>query len=244
MNISEYKNIFQNEDSHFFYVANHRIILSQVYKYLRRSKEKNLQILDAGCGTGLLAKKLSQFGSVIAVDISDEALKFAKKRAVKVAKASITKLPFKKNCFHLITCIDVIYHQNIKDDSQALKEFFRILKPNGILIIRVPANQWLKRSADDFVHTRQRYDYTELKLKLLQAGFKIEKLSFINMLLFPPAVISCLWEKISLSKKSPLIKLPPFLNEWIGFLLSLEAHLINNINSPFGLGLLAVARKT
>lgn len=76
MDISEYRNIFENEKSHFFYVGNHKIILSLVEKY---AKGLNLKILDGGCGTGLLAKKLEKYGDVEAVDINTEALKFAKK---------------------------------------------------------------------------------------------------------------------------------------------------------------------
>lgn len=38
--------------------------------------------------------------------------------------------------------------------------------------------------------------------------------------------------------------MPPLLNKRLGSLLSLEVYLINNINLPFGLGLLAIARKT
>lgn len=246
MEVSEYKNIYENENSHFFYVANHKIILSQVKKYLRQpQREAILQILDAGCGSGLLAKKLSRFGNVVGVDISPHALNLARKRGINVKKASINSLPFKAGLFDLVVCVDVIYHQSIQDDNKPLKEFNRVLNKGGILIIRVPANKWLTRSADEFVHTRQRYDYGELKKKVVQAGFKVEAISYVNMLLFPPAVVSFLWEKISLSNKSsPLIKLPSLLNKFIGFLLSLEADIINKINFPFGLGLLVIARKT
>jgi 2-polyprenyl-3-methyl-5-hydroxy-6-metoxy-1,4-benzoquinol methylase len=79
MEITEYKNIFDNEKSHFFYVANHGIVLSFVKKFKSRGK---VNILDAGCGTGLLAKKLEEFGDVWGIDISPIAVNFAKIRGL------------------------------------------------------------------------------------------------------------------------------------------------------------------
>lgn len=78
MNISEYRNIFENEETHFFYRANHEIFISLLDQYL--PKHKKLKILDAGCGTGLFAKKLEKYGVVTGADISSEAIKFSKKR--------------------------------------------------------------------------------------------------------------------------------------------------------------------
>jgi len=55
MEKAEYKNIFENEEIHFYYVSTHKLILSLIKKYLLQ--KRHLKILDAGCGTGLLAKK-------------------------------------------------------------------------------------------------------------------------------------------------------------------------------------------
>ena len=160
MDISEYKNIFENEESHFFYVGNHNMVLSLVKRYLKPGKE--IRILDAGCGTGLLAKKLEKFGVVTGIDISPEAILYAKKRGIRAIKASVTKLPFKDETFDLVVSIDVLYHQNVENDLNALGEFKRVLKPNGILIVKVPAYNWLRGSHDIVVHTKHRYTLEEL----------------------------------------------------------------------------------
>lgn len=241
MEAPEYKNIFENEESHFFYVANHKVILSLVKRY---TVGRELKILDAGCGTGLLVKKLTQFGRVWGVDISPEALRFAKKRGVRAREASVSKIPFKDESFGLVTSIDVISHKLV-DDKKAIAEFFRVLKPSGILILRVAANPILLTSHDQFVHIRERYTKSVLKKKLADAGFIVETISGVNLLLAPLALIRHFWEKIAPPRavESGVTKIPQPLNALLTFLLGFEAELLRWIDLPFGLGLVAVCRK-
>lgn len=241
MEIQEYKNIFENESSHIFYVGTHQIILSLVKKYIKR---RGLEILDAGCGTGLLAKKMQEFGQVWGIDIHPEAIKYAKKRGIKVKKASVTNIPFKDNFFDLVVSIDVIYHQQVEDDQKTLREFFRVLKPEGILIIRVPANKWIKTRHDQYVHTRERYSREELKMKLMKAGFLIKKLTFINATAFPLSIFQHLINKIPSHQPSSIITpLPNYLNLSLLPLLWLENFIMERIGLPFGVGLIAVCKK-
>ena len=242
METLEYKTIFENEEKHFYYVGNHGLIISLVKRYFKN--RQNLKILDGGCGTGLLAKKLHIFGDVVGVDISAEAIKYAKRRGLKVKKAGIEKLPFNKGAFNLIVCVDVMYHLKVKDD-EALKEFYRVLKPGGILILRVPALNWLRRPCDTQVHTRERYNLRKLKRKLIQVDFKVEKISYLNFILLPFAVAAFLLERILKVKnnRTPLVRLPTGLNSFAAFLLSVESLIILKNRLPLGLGLLAVGRK-
>lgn len=242
MEASEYRNIFENEGSHFFYVANRKVILSLVKKYA--GKDKKIRILDAGCGTGFLAKKLEPYGDVDAIDLHSEAVKFAKLRGINAKKASVNDIPFRENSFDLAVSIDVIYHKQV-DDQKALKELFRVLKSGGFLILRVPAVKWLSLAHDRHVHTRERYSMAELKLKLLSAGFKIEKISFANMILLPAAILQHFWERLNPPSKtlSGITKLPRIASTLLIYLLSLEGHLLPRMNLPFGLGLMAVCRK-
>lgn len=241
MHVSEYKNIFENEETHFFYTANHTIILALLEKF--SPKKRVLKILDAGCGTGLLAKKLEKYGNVIGVDISPEALKFAKKRGTKAVLGSVDKLPFKDNSFDVVTSMDVIYHKQV-DDNKALLEFYRVLKPGGILILRVPANKWLRTNHDKHVHTRERYSRSELKNKLEKAGLIIRKLTYINLSLLPLAIISQLKESIFPKEVSSGVnKIPASINSQLNNILISEEKLSTYFNLPFGLGLIAVCQK-
>ena len=150
MEIVEYENMYRNERDHYFYVATHQLVLSLIEKYAPTPK-KQLKILDAGCGTGLLAQKMSKMGRVEAIDFSPEAVKFSKRRKIKVQQASIEKLPFPDDSFDVVVSIDVLTAASIKNDQVALREFNRLLKPGGILIMRVSAYPWLKLIHDKHV---------------------------------------------------------------------------------------------
>lgn len=243
MEVTEYKNVYQNEENHFFYKGNHNLVLSLI-EFSFKDK-KRLKILDAGCGTGLLAKKMETFGDVWGVDFSEEAVKFSKKRGINVKKANVTDLPFKENSFDLVVSVDVIYHKSIKDDKKALEEFYRVLKPEGILILRVPANRWLNLTHDTHVHTRERYSIKQIEGKVKKTGFQIQKISFVNASLLPLAMLRYFWERINPPKhiNSGVDHPLPIINSSLSFLLSLENTLLKNINFPFGLGIIVIVRK-
>ena len=243
MQISEYRNIFENEESHFFYVSNHKIILELLSRFL--PKKRKLKILDAGCGTGLLAKKMSVFGDITGLDFSGEAIKFAKKRGVKVKKGSVTTLPFKGSTFDAVVSIDVLYHSSIKDDKKALAEFRRVLKPGGILILRLPANKWLHLKHDTHVHTRERYTKKEITERLVSCKFNMVSSSYVNAALLPLALLKQViefYEKTS-RPSSGVEKVNPIINNTLKFILSLELPLITRGLLPFGLGIVAIAKK-
>lgn len=244
MQVSEYENIYKNEATHFFYVANHNIVLSLVKKYLKvpRSKAK---ILDAGCGTGLLTKKLSRFGNVSAIDISPEAIRFSKKRGVNARLASINKIPFKASSFDLLVSMDVLYHRQV-DDDKALREFYRVLKPGGILIVRVSANKNLHLLHDKHVHTRQRYTLEEISGKVQKSGFFIKKATYVNMILLPLAFLKQFMESFSNANEtiSGVDSQNKFMNRVLLNVLSLENALLTFMNLPFGLGAVVVSQKT
>ncbi|OGY08594.1 MAG: hypothetical protein A2782_03240 [Candidatus Blackburnbacteria bacterium RIFCSPHIGHO2_01_FULL_43_15b] len=243
MQVSEYENIYKNEGSHFFYVGNHFVILNLVRQYANGVSHN---ILDAGCGTGLLAKKLQLFGNVTGVDISPEAIKYAKKRGVNARLASITKLPFKNATFDLIVSVDVLYHQKVENDRTALLELKRVLKPGGVLILKVPAYNWLRGSHDVVVHTKHRYTTEELEHLAKLTGLKVIKASYFASFLLPLAILKRLYESIAPTKntESDVRPIPPFLNSFMITLYKLESFLLAFVNLPFGLSTFVVLQKT
>jgi SAM-dependent methyltransferase len=94
-------------------------------------------ILEVGCGTGRTACLLAQKGfQVYAVDLRPGMIEKAKKRSelqqVKVdfAVGDICRLPFGDNQFDLVLAESVT---NFADASAAVSEYYRVLKPGGML---------------------------------------------------------------------------------------------------------------
>jgi ubiquinone/menaquinone biosynthesis C-methylase UbiE len=100
---------------------------------------KKLYLLDAGCGTGLLLAKLkTERSNVITegIDFSASMLSVAKNKntGAILKEADLDKpLPYKDDTFDIITSVLVIY--NLPNPKKTIKEFKRVLKKDGILII-------------------------------------------------------------------------------------------------------------
>src|SRR5574341_444597 len=135
MQPSEYENIARLEDTHWWYRGMAAISLSLLRPHTNNGLG-TLRILDAGCGTGGMLSRLAEFGRPVGVDYHPLALVHAKGRAP-LARASVEQLPFANDFFDLLTSFDVLCHRGVADDRSALAEFFRVLKPGGILLIRV-----------------------------------------------------------------------------------------------------------
>lgn len=242
MNNDEYINIYNLSSKHWWYQGMKNISMTLLKKYV--SPKKKIKVLDAGCGTGFMLPHLGIFGDVQGIDISDEALRICHEQKYFMAqKASIDNIPFKDQEFDLAVSLDVLYHLDVKDDLKALKELYRILKNNGYLMIRVPADTVPSSNHDKIVSTRNRYTKKELKNKILEAGFKIKKLTYANFFLFPFAYIKRLFEEEDNTPVSDIKKTNPLINSLLYKILSHEAKLLKVINLPWGLSIICIAQK-
>lgn len=104
------------------------------------------KILDAGCGTGNLELAIDKYRikdiHIEAVDFAPRMLDLAKKKCKNMAYVNFSladlnkKLPFKNNSFNRTVIINTLYA--VTDPLFTIKEFHRILKPGGKLIISNP----------------------------------------------------------------------------------------------------------
>ena len=147
--------------------------------------------------------------------------------------------------FDAVFCLDVLYHQHAGNDTQALREFHRVMKKGGILIIREPAYNFLRGHHDRLVWTRKRYTKKELIAKLQQAGFEIQKASYINFFLFPLAAAKRLLERVYAPRNvlDKTFHSHKIVNAFFEKVLFLEAILISHLRFPYGLSVICVAKK-
>ena len=242
MKKEEYNNIATLADTHWWYQGMKNITITILKKYL--SLENKIRILDVGCGTGFMFPYLSIFGGVSGIDISDEAIKQCHKRKYFMARQGTAEnIPYANETFELITSLDVLYHKDIRDDLKVLKEFNRILKPGGYLMIRVPADHGPLSIHDQVVYTRQRYRKKELEEKIKTSGFKIVKLSHANFFLYPLAYLKRKFESRKDIPVSDIKKTNVTLNYILKNILFFEGKLLKILDLPWGLSLICLARK-
>ena len=118
-------------------------------------KNKLIEILDLGCGKAYLDVELAKIGCyVTAVDISYEAILFAKNLAkkngvgnsIEFIQSDLTKLRLKKK-YDIIICSEVIEH--FKDDDAIVSIVYTNLKKGGWGIITTPYNPKLWGMIDE-----------------------------------------------------------------------------------------------
>jgi len=85
----------------------------------------------------------------------------------------LTQCPLKGESVDVVVLLNVLEH--IEDDALALHQVYRILKPGGIAVIQVPANQRLYDVYDLLLMHHRRYSLRELRQIAQKAGFQIAK---------------------------------------------------------------------
>src|SRR5260221_7501194 len=149
-------------------------------------------ILDAGCGTGgLLAKLARDLPGWQPVGLGAGSGAGAAARAKggrPVWAGSANALPFADRSLAAIISADVLCHRNV-DEILALRDFHRCLAAGGMLVINLPAYQWLLSAHDRAVHNVRRYTKRRICALLRHAGFARIRATYWNTFLFPLMVL-------------------------------------------------------
>lgn len=249
MEKEQYDVMFRREERHWWYAGMRRAAMALLESAL--AGRTNLRLLDAGCGTGGTTVELERFGRVVGVDLAWEALKPAATRGLErhLVQGTVERLPFADASFDAVTSFEVIYHLGVGDDRRAFAELRRVVRPGGVLLLRLPAHDWLRGEHDRLVHTRHRYDRAEVGAKLADAGFRVQRLSWANSALFLPAAAKRLLEHsqpeadASDAAEPDLWQPPEPLNSLLKQIVAIEgAALPRGVPLPFGLSVIALAR--
>src|SRR5262245_34218287 len=183
-----YPILFEVEGSHWWYIGRRRIISQFVGEICARFGDRKPQIADIGCGTGANLMLLDQFGDACGVDVSTQALAFCRERGLTNVKlGAAEELPFEDGTLDLVTSFDVVEH--LDDDLGGLKEFRRVLKPDGRILLFVPAFMFLWGVQDDVSNHRRRYTLPQLRNVVRESGFEIERDTYANITFFLPILL-------------------------------------------------------
>src|SRR5438477_2599980 len=241
MRRDEYGTMFRVEETHWWYRALHRLIFQALEAELPEWREK--EIVDVGCGTGAILKQLGNPEQNVGIDLAPEAISFCRQRGLNnVRQGDICALPFADASFDAAICSSVLYHQWVGDVEGAVREMYRVLRPGGVLLINVPAFPLLHSAHDDAVMTARRFRKREIRELLQKQNFTIRRLTYWTTFLFPLAVVARTLGGSKMGRDFDTEE-ASFPQRMFSKIMALERNLLRKISLPFGVALLAVARK-
>lgn len=168
----------ENRFEDFFADESYVSLKNHLYNYLlrKRAVEKALgadridRILEVGSG---LSPMLDPSDKIVYSELSFPALRLLKKRqrVGSYVVADGCHLPFKAGAFSHVICSEVIEH--LPDDQTALHEMAGVMADRGALILTFPHRRCYFALDDRFVNHFRRYELSEVRTKLGEAGLDI-----------------------------------------------------------------------
>ena len=135
--------------------------------------------LDVGCSIGASVEASQRMGwKATGVDVSQAAVDYCCEKGLDCYKIDDFELPFEDNTFDIVTSWHVIEH--VDDVRATLNEWYRVVRPGGLLVLETPDSQCLKarrlgakyQSFWPFDHL---YTFTRSNMSSLlqQSGFEV-----------------------------------------------------------------------
>lgn len=232
------------EEQHWFYRGKRDIVTA----WLARSGalEPGSRILDCGAGTGRFARGLPRHVRAEVLDDHEESLAYLRGRfpPEAVHAGSCAGIPLPDASVDALTALDVLEH--LDDDAGAVAEFGRVVRPGGVLVSTVPAFMSLWSDWDVSLHHRRRYVQSGFRALLSRPPWRLEHLAYINVAAFPAVWLLRRWRGWfpgKAGRRRVEDSLPPApINAALHGLFTVPAKW-RWAPWPFGVGLLAVARR-
>ena len=245
MDAEAYRQFVELEDRHWWFAGRRAIFAALLEREL--GNRRDLRILDAGCGAGGMLGLLSRFGAVRGIDTSEAMVAVCRERGFADVAVRSATLPL-GGPYDLVTLFDTIEH--VDADELVLQRCREALVPGGLVIVTVPAYQFLYANNDRVVHHRRRYTARALRRKLVEAGLEPVHVTYFNAALFPVILPVVLLKKlherlVDPGERTNLTHVPPGpLNRLLAAIMSAERHLVTRGELPFGHSLAALARRS
>lgn len=250
-NRQEYEAMNACEKELWWYKNLHNNVLKALEKKFGANKE--IKIIDAGCGTGGLMEFLALKGytNVSGIDLSSDAIEFCKLKGLNVEEKDILNVSqgVSEESFDALISNDILcYFSESYNQMEVISQFYKILKPSGICILNLPALKVFFGTHDIAVGIRHRFGFHETKEMITSVGFSINSMFFWPFLVSPLILFVRIWQRISNSifpKENIVsdVSIPSSLINRILFKLTfLEARL--PFRRFFGSSLFIIAEKS
>jgi SAM-dependent methyltransferase len=252
MNPEEYALMAEVEDSHWWY----RGLRDMIGRILQKkfAVQPGANILDAGCGTGgnlSYLAELLQPDYLGGFDSSPAALDYARRKVPRadIYASDICAPQLHVDALDVILTCDVLNVPGLQACSPGVQRLVERLRTGGLLIINVPAYQWLYSRHDLAIHSVQRFTRSEIRRWLAKLGLVVELATYRLCGLFPLFVLSRIRSRASpsqpFSQGSTGLRVPHrALNSSLAGLVKVENRAVmRGVRFPWGSSVFAVARK-
>ena len=226
-------------EKHWWWRARENALVEELRRRLPKSGD--LSILDIGCGDALFFDRLHQFGEVEGIESTPELVDPNGPN-----RASITVAPFDasfqpgKN-YDLILMLDVLEHLDTPEHT--LRQALSLLKPDGLIVVTVPAFRTLWTQHDQLNQHRTRFTKRSFDRVARASGMEIMSSRYFFIWLFAAKLALRVAEAIF--PANPRIpKIPsPALNVVLYRLSCIEEKITRLLPVPIGSSLLVVGKR-
>lgn len=238
---AEYDRMDAAEQGMWWYRALH----AHAIEALRPVRIGGAGLLDAGCGTGgFLARLRAARPDLAATGLEffpAAAARARTKAGVPVAIGSVNAMPFDAARFGTVVSLDVLCHAGV-EPRPALAEMARILAPGGLLLLNLPAFDWLRSAHDLRVRNTRRFTAGGVRRLLAAAGFTAIRTRYWNALLLPLMIAQRKLIARAPDHGSDVAPFPPWLDRGLYAATVLERRLMAlGLPFPAGGSILATA---
>jgi len=198
------------------------------------------RVLEVGCGVGNFTRYLRQRDYVLATDNNPAYLEILRNATSALDHVEVEDIDWERpdfdalraHRFDTVVCLNVLEH--IERDAAALRAFANILADRGRLVLQVPAMQSIYGSIDSAIGHYRRYEEPGLRRLLEENGFEVEHTRYFNV----PGVAGWYLNSKLLGRTTV-----PGVQARLANALVPLLRLEQNWDPPFGMALIAVARK-
>ena len=244
----EYERMAKVEEVHWWYKALHHLVLDSIGRHF---PVREIEIIDAGCGTGGLMLFLRKHGyaNLKGFDISTYAVDICRQRQLDVEQYDLLDIAhrFPETSTDVIVSNDTLYFLDDQERIDLMGSTSKVLRPGGLFILNLPALQPFRGIHDLSVGVKHRFAKQEVYRLFDPSQFQIVRSIYWPSLLSPGIYIVRLVQRIKM-RMNPSFDLRSDIDlpkHWVNLLLTGITRFENRWvpTKPFGSSLFLVAKR-